>query len=912
MDSINQHLSEIRSVITEEINALASLPREAILSNGKRIAVRGDACVYRFEIPENYHFVPSTTVRCTIGTAVRFSFVAIVADVQSQFLFLRFPFNLNEFVSEIECKWNPAESVEQLNKQWSTFSSTEIVNNLFERTFEGNQFPSKKEPIFASTFSSSQQESIKQSLNRKISFIIGERKSGKTGVGALLLLNGIREKKRILYLSSSAESLRNCLKEVAEVNPNAIEDSIAVMSGGLFSGSAVSIDYFPKTPPITDETHIGLTKLLSIIAAESEYAEVQILHDKLTEKQRLIEKANEELKYIKDELNRLQNASMIERLRTGKKAVEELQSKIRNKQTLLERLQHDESILNKNHWKKRELLPVPLKDKKIFERFASTQFPQEDIKKIEEIILSKQCFITTFHNIITMPKFVYSSFDIVCIDDAHSLSLPEFFLFASLAKERCFILANVTEQPPQSISQFDAARKWLHKNYFTYYQNEDVDQYRFMVNLLPLSVVSELHPDNSTPTIFTASLTAALENSDIQQGKKGRIFLINTEDQHAVSPQYVGKKKILPFNEVSAKRVVDCIKHALLSGTITLTDILIVTPPSGQPLFLREHLKAHQFGEVEIASLGSIRLCSKRAVIFDLTVAGIDFTLRSLDDKKVGLVQIADMFNTLFSTVTDDLYIVADVAHFKNKYKGRFVSALLEKIVPIRENEAAIVSAVRRFDDLPHGLRQKVIFSSEREKKQSEYTLALEQSKQSTLDSSKNAPVNSIAATDKKLKAEIRLAALRVLAHRDMINLITQYLGALPLYKTTVETQKYSSILPEHDCQNENDFKIVMDMWNLLIYETSDVRKIEHPLFQKARVDSKLPIDLQQIHSFYHSDLEMVVEEGKHRLAQSIQKIFNDCIGKKPVTPVDWMNAYIVFLNRMEKYLDNIINQIRA
>jgi 16S rRNA G1207 methylase RsmC len=145
-----------------------------------------------------------------------------------------------------------------------------------------------------------------------------------------------------------------------------------------------------------------------------------------------------------------------------------------------------------------------------------------------------------------------------------------------------------------------------------------------------------------------------------------------------------------------------------------------------------------------------------------------------------------------------------------------------------------------------------------------------------------------------------------------MINLITQYLGSFPLYKTTQETQRFSETLPEYDCENENDFKYVMDMWNLLVYETSDVQKVDHPLFQKARVDSKVPIDLQQIHSFYHSDLEMVVEEGKHRLAQSIQKIFNDCIGKKPVTPTDWMNAYIVFLNRMAKYLDTIINQIRA
>ena len=118
-------------------------------------------------------------------------------------------------------------------------------------------------------------------------------------------------------------------------------------------------------------------------------------------------------------------------------------------------------------------------------------------------------------------------------------------------------------------------------------------------------------------------------------------------------------------------------------------------------------------------------------------------------------------------------------------------------------------------------------------------------------------------------------------------------------------------MLAAMDCENENDFKNIMDMWNLLIYETSNAQKTNHPLAAKAKVDSKISSDIQQIYVYYHSDLEMVVEEGKHKLAQSIQKIFNDCIGKKPVTPSDWMNAYLVFLGRMEKYLDTVINQIR-
>ncbi|MCK9408467.1 MAG: hypothetical protein WCX28_02715 [Bacteriovoracaceae bacterium] len=912
MGSTEQHILGIRHALTEEIAALSQMPRTTILSNGHRVALHGDIAIYRFEIPENYSFTPSCSVRCTVGTTVRFSFTATVADVQSQFLYLLFPCNAGETVPELDCKWNPSERIDQLNSFWTSFTPNAVVNSLLERKFSENALPAEKEPIFPSTFTPSQQQAIKQSMNRKISFVIGERKRGKTGVAASLVLNSLREGKRVLYLSGSSGSLHGLLKEIAEVNPTAAEESMTVLNEGLTLRSDHSLEFYPALHALDDETRNGLTKLFSIINAEYEYNRIQHLQEKMSEKQQQINEATEEWQSIKEELNRVHNASMIERMRIGKKTVEELQNSLREKNALMERLKQHLTVITKELFKKETAIPVSLREKKMFERFTSTVFPPANTASMYTQILTRPCLATTVYNAVALPANVLSSFDIVCIDDAHSLSLAQFFLFASFAKVRCFILADVTEQPPQSTSQFDAARTWLQKNYFAYYQNEDSEYYRFMINLLPYDVVSELVLPEVVTNIFEACLLAALEDSPIPPGSKGRIFFLNTEDQHATSPQYIGKKKILPFNEANAKRVADCVKHALLNGTTTVSDILIVAPPSGQTMYLREYLRAHQLCDVEIAPLGSIRLCSKRAVVFDLTVAGIDFTLRTLDDRKTGLVHVADTFNTLFSTVTDDLYIVGDLIHFRTKYKGRFITTLLEKIITIKENEAAILSAARRFDDLATEIRNRVIASAKEEKSLPEYKSKLDQSRPSSLDTSKSGPTNTVAAADKKLKSDVRLACLRVLARREMINLIAQYLGAFPLYKTTVETQKFSKVLPEYDCENENDFKLVMDMWNLLIYETSDAQKVEHPLFLKAKVDSKVPIDLQQIYSFYHSDLEMVVEEGKHRLAQSIQRIFNDCIGKKPVTPVDWMNAYIVFLNRMSKYLDTIINQIRA
>jgi hypothetical protein len=358
--------------------------------------------------------------------------------------------------------------------------------------------------------------------------------------------------------------------------------------------------------------------------------------------------------------------------------------------------------------------------------------------------------------------------------------------------------------------------------------------------------------------------------------------------------------------------VIECVKHALVNGTTSQSDILIVVPPSGQETYLRDVLKAHQMNSIEIAALGSIRLCTKRTVIFDTTVAGIDFTLRSLDDKKSGIVRVADTFNTLLSTVGEDLYVIADLLHFSKLYKDRLITTLLGIFKSRSENIGNILNGVRRFDELTPEVRKAVLGATAEGKQSADYQSTLERAKLSVSDAAKSGTQQSIALAERKLRNDVRSIILRVLAKREVINVVAQYLEGFPLYKTTLETTKYSSSLPELECENENDFKNVMNMWNVLIYESSSAQKINHPLASKARVDAKISNDIQDIYMYYHSDLEFVVEVGKHKLAQSIQKIFNDCIGRKPVTPTDWMNAYLVFLGRMEKYLDAVNNQIRA
>ncbi|MBW7889003.1 MAG: hypothetical protein H3C35_11710 [Bacteroidetes bacterium] len=905
MPDFQQQLNDIRQALLEEIRALNATPKQAVLINGYKITAAGQRTIYRFEFPDTFYFQPSVTIRCSIGTTTVFFFEACVVDVRSQFLYVSVPFDLGETISEMKCEWHPEKTMERLHDKYAIFSGTPIVEKLLERNFSDNSRPQpQREPIFPSTFTETQLAALKDSLSRTVSFVIGERGHGKTGVAASLILSTIREGKRILYLSSSANSLHDCMEEVIRFNSVVAEEQIALFGYGLDLLSPLGIPVLEHRTVITAEDQKKLQQLFLAVGEEYEYHRIRELQKLYTVKLKQVEEATAEYNEVKRETDRLQNASLMERMkqRIGKAEIEYQQKIQEHKAALVERLETQAAAIQKEQYKRESLLSVPVKQRTEVLKYASIKIDPLDDYTLVETIKSKKCFATTLHHALALDPQVISNFDAVCIDDGQIYSAAEFLWMASLAKEQCFIIADVTEQPPQSVSQSVPARQWLQKNYFTYYQQEDSDYYRFMINLLPLGVVSELIMPDVPRTLFEESLTAVLDGTPMRKNFSEKIYFFNTQDEHSISPQYIGKKKILPYNETHSRRVIDCIKHALLQGDTTQEDILVVTPQSGQTIYLREQLKAHLFFHIEVAPLGAIRLCRKRVVIFDTTIAGLDFTLRQLDDRKFGLIRLADTFNTLLSTVKEELYIIADLSHFQLRYKDRFITKLLNTMNGLSQNVGAVLGNVRLFDDLSDEISELVISGSKTYKQSEEYR---EKIKHGAVSASQNSEKDQ-----RRLTLEIRTAVLDILAKRENINTIAQYFATPPLYIVNNETLKFRNELPFLECKNEDDFKKVMDMWNLLIYETSNILR-DHPLSAKAKVDSKLTQEFQQLYSFYHSELEMVVEEGKHKLATSIQKIFNDVIGKKPVTAADWMNAYLVFLNRMEKYLDTIINQIR-
>jgi hypothetical protein len=58
--------------------------------------------------------------------------------------------------------------------------------------------------------------------------------------------------------------------------------------------------------------------------------------------------------------------------------------------------------------------------------------------------------------------------------------------------------------------------------------------------------------------------------------------------------------------------------------------------------------------------------------------------------------------------------------------------------------------------------------------------------------------------------------------------------------------------------------------------------------------------------------MEATIEEGKHKIAMEVSKVFQEMLGKsQPGNPVEWSTAYVNFLSKLELYLSWISAQLR-
>ena len=935
-----------------ERDKLQSARSEIVLFGGDQIGSMAGFYYYRFEVPEDLYLRPVERVSCSFNQLQPVTIDGRIVSLENQFAVVALPMDFGPILPEIKCKWSYDDHLSFVAELLAgAQSSHPVASVLFRPDGSGNTHASPPGPAVVPQVPSEEAEVLQKILQNRVSYLWGPVRSGKTGTLALVALSYLQAGKSVLLVAPTASQTDQLLLKTATLAKDAGIDLTGSASrvGLPADPAAAALAPFSLENEVETKRSDKKKQLEERVALLRSYWKTKIhqyLHDdyytrltelreRTNESRKQLEKIRDEITALKDIITRAQNASMIAKFKKGfsKEEAAAAQKQLGEKQLLMKKLQPVQQALTTELMRTESQAPIESGELKEYQLAVKRLGELGGIKKVTEevdslsavddaaLVSSKRCVASAVTWFFSDQRVRDRNFDLVLIDDAERVA-PAYLAALSLKATEALVLAGDPFQPgPESFSKGELAEAWLQQDVFLKVaQTEQLNQLPEWTQKNP-AWCFQLTVQVASASKLARFVSAFFFDNKLQvherPGAGGTIVVLDTSDAKSSCRQYLGKKSLIPFNDVQTKRTMEVVKHVLARGQRRAADVGIVVPFQGTTLYTKLQLRLQGIRNVEVGTPATYFGRRKKVIVFDLTMAGVDYTMRSLDDRKIGEHRLARFLNSVLSCVEEDLYVVADMGHFKAVYRDRLITKFLMLLQAQSSAAPPLSAGAKTFDDMSWDVREKLLSAAAGgatagEKRQAEAPIG---SRDVELDvrmkmMAKLQPQQVFTGRD--FDQEIFLAAQRILGLRKDANLLSQYLGGDLLFRYSLGTELAAARLPLDGCRNEDEFRKTMERWNLLIYEMSGAGKTDLSFFAKQTPEARVRWDINNLRAYYSSAMEAVVEESKHRIATSVSKVFQECLGKnQPANPTEWSTAYLNFLGKMEAYLTWISEQLR-
>ena len=937
-----------------EREQLKNARNEIYLFSGESLGSFAGFTYYRFEVPEDLYLKNLDRVSFTFSQLQPVTLEGRIISLANQYMTVALPMDFGPILPEIKCHWNYDEHLPHLIESLtSAEKSHPVASFLFEPERAENVSPSALDPAVRHDTTPDQLEALKKIAQNRVSYLWGPVRTGKTQTLALVAVSFLRAGKSVLLCAPTAEQAdRLLLRTVAIGKELGVELFGLATRVGLplvDNGAALGLSSLEKEVELKrSDKKKQLEERVSLLRAywrtkvhqylhDDFYARLNELRERANDIKKQLDKVRDEIVGLKDTITRAQNASMIEKLKTGfsKEAVVAAQKQLTEKQAHQKKLQPVQQALTTELMRAESQTPIDSTELKEYQTavkrigelggLRTVTDEVEELSAIDEnaLLSAKQAVATTVTSLFSDARLRDRHFDLVLVDDAEQVP-PPYLAAASLCAKEAIVLAGDPYQPgPESFSKGDLAQAWLQKDvFFIVARTEQLHELPdWAARNKQWSIRLSSH-FGTTPKLsrFMASVfyDGKIDVFD-QRGARGGIFVVDTSDLKSTCQQYMGKKRLLPSNELQTRRTIELAKHICFRSQKHATEVGIIVPFQGPTLLTKLQLRLQGIRHVEVGTPQMFQGRRKKVIIFDATMAGADYTMRQLDDKKIGEQRIARMLGSILSCVEEDLYVVADFSHFTSVYRDRLLTKVLLLLQAQADPLPPFAATAKQFDDLDWDSRERFLSLQHSTGASVEKRTA----QPSDLGGGQGADfelrMKLIARQPaqqptgaRNFERETYFAALRVLGMREDVNLLSQLVGGDLLFRHTLATEQAASRLPIDGCTSEEEFRKIMERWNLLIYEMSGAGKTDLSFFARQTPEARVRWDIFSLRAYYSSAMEAVLEESKHRIATSVSKVFQECLGKfQPANPGEWSTAYLNFLGKMEAYLEWISEQLR-
>ena len=922
---------------------------------GIRVGSFAGRTYYRFEIPEEVLLRSIESATFTFGRTNPISIPGNVISMENQFLVVALTQDFGATIPEAQVSWDYEPQLGSVAKLLRGLPQEALLPRLMlHPTDAANSHIVPFEPEVPGQTPADQVDALSKILGNRVTILWGPILSGKTRVLALAAGNYLRAGKRVLFVAPSNDQVDAMLLRTAEIG-SAFGVAMAETAtrydlpslenvgalGSYAFDAQVELIREKKRQSFSERVTLLKTYWsikVKTILHEDFYLKTRELRERVADLRRQADTAAKEATHWQQQVNTIQNASILDRMKKGfsKDDLAAAQKSLTEKQQSQKRFQLLHQSLTS------EITRIELHAPVTSEETMALNAAQKRIDELggldtvtkavdeytlvdEPLLVNAKRFVCTGIARALMDAQVRGEqFDLVIIDDAHAINIPTLAALASLAREKVVLAGDPFQIGPESLLRNEAGRTWLQRDIFLFLAGTD-----------ELSRLFDWAAKNQQWSVLLSSHFATTPKLSLFMGStvfddkinvfaspkaRGRIYFVDTAADGGRSHQYVGRKKILPYNESQTKRMVECVKHAFMEGKRTSADIGIVLPFPGPTLYTKQAVRMEGIYNVEIGTPWSFRGRRKKAIVFDTSMAGVDYTIRQIDDRKIGEHEIVRLLNTVFSCVEEDLYVVADMSHFRSLYKDRLFTKFLQLLeADADQRQPNLNTAVRSFNDADLKARA-AMFSSQRTggapaltetteaaPKKEDFELEMQLKMMAKKEGGKPA-----AGQVRNFEREISLGAERILGLRHHVNLLSQFSGGEMIFRNSFVTDRATVTLPQQGALSEKDLLKAIEGWYSLLVESSGGAAPEHALMQQKGKESKTRQDLHYLYAFLAADIAIISKEGKAKITGEVGRLFQELIGKpQPGNPVEWSTAYVGFLGRLEQYLLWVSEQVR-
>jgi putative selenium metabolism hydrolase len=744
--------------LKDEIDHIKKNKHQVVLFDGILINERAPDFIYRFELPEGIFMSMVEEIEIYVNGKTGPKLSGEIISIENQFILIKLSSNQGKTIPQLTIGWNlDAISRKLMQRLELVFKNPKqyqlaTTDQLFYPNSNSNTLTWKQSLILPTrtfitdppkefTANNRQQEVLQSSLNNRVTYVWGPPGTGKTQTLGMIAYNLIRGGKRVLFSSNTNRAVDigvlstmdrykehggEFLEEVTRFGQIALqggEDFEKVMFSAQVQGLRELKKQNAKQKIELLENFRHLRDKLGPYKIQIE--RINSLNHQRTQQQIVLNTILQKLKSLRSQIDNFENVGFIEAFKrkfsgvtkiTLEVTYKTLQEKGKELKVLIEKSSDEQASIEKAHDGLASWMDEFSKSKKAVDGFggesALSKRIEAELAVDEEQILWKKKFVgATLAKLVMNDVFWRVRFDVLLIDEASMVNLPYLAVLSALSTERVIIVGDPQQLPPISFSDNAQTKLWLQRDIYLFASqcNSSIELFKWnqLNPKLTIFLNTQYRMASNLCTIISDFFYQGRLLNGLDHPDCGQIIFI---DSSPLSPsvEKLPGKRYSPYNRVHTAKVIEAIKTALAIKHYRASDIGIIAPFIGTGQYIREQLKKNELKNIEVGTVYTFQGREKPVIIFDTVMAGVNYTVRPFDELMVGEDQVRRLLNVALSRAKRDIFIIADMSHFKSVYQGKMVYELLQRLNS-KSNDIEVSRGTLSYNEMSEEEKNKLL-----------------------------------------------------------------------------------------------------------------------------------------------------------------------------------------------------------